>query len=58
VAARQGSPGGLAEQLRGLAIAVRRIGDGFRCNPEQIAEQKDSVAHDLDRIADELEATR
>jgi hypothetical protein len=45
-----------SEQLRGLAIAVRR--DAFRCNPEQIAEQKDSVAHDLDRIAVELEAAR
>ena len=41
----------------GIALAsdVRRIHDPYRPNPERILEQKDAIAHELRRIADDLE---
>jgi hypothetical protein len=45
-----------AARLYELAVEVRRIGNGYRHNPEQIAEQKDDIASDLIALARELEA--
>lgn len=47
-----------ADRLRGLAREVRRIGDGYRHDPEAIAIQKDGVASRLIAIARELDTTR
>jgi hypothetical protein len=47
------SPG---DRLRALAVDVRRIHDPYRSNPERILEQKDAIAHELRRIARDLEA--
>lgn len=52
VALRRPSPG---DRLRALASDVRRIHDHYRANPERILEQKDAIAHELRRIADDLE---
>ncbi|MGP1397162.1 MAG: hypothetical protein ACTS3R_16770 [Inquilinaceae bacterium] len=45
----------VADQLRGLAGAVRRIGDGYRCDPETIAAQKDDIAFRLRILAQAVE---
>lgn len=45
----------IADQLRNTADDVRRIGDGFRNNPESIAIAKDDVAQRLVVLACELE---
>lgn len=42
-------------RLYSLAHDVRRIGSGWRSDPESIAIQKDQVAHDLVALARELE---
>ncbi|MEM7169972.1 MAG: hypothetical protein AAF530_07360 [Pseudomonadota bacterium] len=42
-------------QLRSLATTVRRIGDGWRGDPERIALEKDLVASQLQSLARELE---
>lgn len=44
------------DRLRALATDVRRIHDPFRSNPERILQQKDTIATELRRIADDLEA--
>lgn len=49
------TPSVYADRLRDLARAVRRIGDGYRTNPEAIAIQKDSIATDLARLARAME---
>jgi hypothetical protein len=41
-------------ELQDLARAVRRIGSGFRCDPETIAIAKDEIAHRLNGIARRL----
>lgn len=53
LAHRRPSP---VDRLRALAKDVRRIHDPFRSDPERILEQKDTIAHELRRIADDLEA--
>lgn len=45
-----------AEELRRLAVDVRRIGDGYRTNPEAIASAKSEIAGRLVSLARELEA--
>lgn len=47
-----------ASSLRDIARDVRRIGDGFRHDPEAIAIQKDDLARRLVTIARELESSR
>ncbi len=44
-----------ADELRSLARDVRRIGDGFRDNPEAIAIAKDDVVHRLVALARRVE---
>jgi hypothetical protein len=51
----QPGPRSLAARLYAFAGEVRRIGDGYRHNPEQIAEQKDDIATGLVALARELE---
>jgi len=46
------------DRLRELAYQVRRIGCGFRADPETIAIQKDEIAADLAQLARDLEASR
>lgn len=46
---------GLASQLLDLSRDVRRIGCGFRTDPETIALAKDSIAARLRAIARQLE---
>ena len=48
----------LPEELRSLARDVRRIGDGWRSDPESVAIQKDDVSKRLVLIAQRLEAGR
>jgi hypothetical protein len=43
-----------SRELQELARAVRRIGSGFRCDPETIAIAKDEIAHKLTGIARRL----
>lgn len=50
--ARQPSP---AHELRDLARAVRRIGCGFRTDPEAIAITKDEIARKLALVARRLD---
>lgn len=45
----------ISEKLRDLACDVRRIGNGFRDDPETILMIKDEVAEDLYKIARQLE---
>ncbi|GAB4184045.1 MAG: hypothetical protein OHK0024_24090 [Thalassobaculales bacterium] len=45
----------VAVELRELAREVRRIGDGWRSDPEAIAMQKDDVAERLRDLARRLE---
>lgn len=51
-------PPPVPERLRDLARDVRRIGCGFRVNPETIAIRKDEIAAQLASIARELERAR
>lgn len=44
----------IADELQAIARNVRRIGDGYRTNPETIALQKDEAAHRLTRLARSL----
>ncbi|MCC7046727.1 MAG: hypothetical protein IT562_08460 [Alphaproteobacteria bacterium] len=44
----------VAAELRQLAGDVRRIGDGYRSNPEAVAMAKDGIAHRLIELAREL----
>ncbi|GEM_PF-2785661 len=44
-------PAEMAEKLRILSQEVRRIGNGFHCDPETIAIQKDHVAKQLAILA-------
>lgn len=46
------------EELRDLARQVRRIGCGFRSDPETIALVKDDIALRLGRLARRLEAVQ
>lgn len=48
----------LADELRRLAIDVRRIGCGYRADPEAIASAKSEIAGRLTSLARELEARR
>jgi hypothetical protein len=41
-------------ELQELAGAVRRLGSGFRCDPETIAIDKDDIAYRLTGIARRL----
>lgn len=51
------APNRPVDRLRALARDVRRIRyDPYRSNPESLLEQKDAIAHELRRIADDLEA--
>jgi hypothetical protein len=43
------------EELRDLARAVRRIGDGYRCDPETVALAKDEIATRLAGLARQME---
>lgn len=45
-------------RLLTLAAEVRRIGDGYRCTPEDIAIRKDAVARELVAISRALEPRR
>ncbi len=45
----------ISTRLRDLARDVRRIGNGYRCDPEAIAIRKDEIAKKLAAIARELE---
>lgn len=45
----------LPDRLREIAGDVRRIGCGYRSDPEAIAMAKDKVAKDLARLAREVE---
>jgi hypothetical protein len=45
----------MADQLRGLARDVRRIGRSGRGDPESVAIDKDDVAHRLARMARAME---
>ena len=47
----------IAAQLRDLARAVRRIGDGRHADPEAIAEAKDEIATRLAGLARAMERT-
>ncbi len=55
--ARQGNCD-LPDELRDLARDVRRIGDGYRRDPESLAIQKDGISKRLVVIARRLEAVR
>jgi len=44
-------PADIAGELQDLARDVRRIGCGFRCDPETIASQKSDVAARLAALA-------
>jgi hypothetical protein len=46
------------DELRALAVAVRRIGDGYRDDPETIAIAKDQIAARLAGLARRMEAAR
>jgi hypothetical protein len=48
----------LADELRELSRDVRRLGNGFRVDPETIAIEKDAVAVRLLGLARELERTQ
>lgn len=45
----------IPDELRDLAVAVRRIGCGYRENPETIAAAKDTIAKQLAKLARHLE---
>lgn len=45
----------MAEELRDIAASVRRIGDGYRTDPERIAVAKDEAANRLTSLARTLE---
>lgn len=44
-------PTAIMADLQELARDVRRIGSGFRCDPEAIAMAKDEIAHRLTGLA-------
>lgn len=44
----------IPQALRDAARDVRRIGDGYRTNPEAIAIAKDEIANRLVRLAEHL----
>jgi hypothetical protein len=46
-----------SERLKQLSKDVRRIGCGYRTDPETIAIQKSDIATALTQLARELEAT-
>jgi hypothetical protein len=48
----------LACELRDVANTVRRIGDGFRSDPESIALAKDNAARRFIDLARRLERAR
>lgn len=45
----------IPDELRDLANAVRRIGNGYRDDPEAIAIAKDTISHRLRTLARRLE---
>lgn len=47
-----------SERLLAIASDVRKIGYGYRSDPERVAIQKDDVAYRLVEIARELERQR
>ena len=49
------SQGSLARELADLSQEVRRIGCGYRSDPETIAIQKDEIARRLSRLARAVE---
>ena len=55
VSNRSATPEPVPERLRSLANDVRRIGDGYRADPETLALRKDDIASRLAEIARELE---
>ena len=55
-ASAAGNP--ISDQLRGIAASIRRIGSGFRDDPETIAIQKDSAATRLVKLVRVLEGSR
>lgn len=44
----------VSRRLNELARDVRRIGDGYRSDPEAIAIQKDTIARELTTLAREI----
>lgn len=48
----------LAERVRAAAAAVDRLPSAFRTDPEAILAARQSIVHDLRRIARELEDER
>jgi hypothetical protein len=48
----------LPKHLRTLAHAVRKLGNGYRTNPEKLAESKDEIAAALTSLAVLLEGSQ